>query len=108
MISVIIIAVGILVILGLVLVNLEHHARKIKIAAVIVVLMMIYFSVVAVFSSGKVDLNSPGGIVGGVYYYFGWLGSSLSQLWDIGKDSALAVGNVIKMNTSEKQSDGRN
>ena len=108
MITAIVVAVGILVILGLVLVNLEHHARKVKIAAVIIVLMMIYFSVVAVLGSGKVNLGSPGGIVSGVYYYFGWLGSSLSQLWDIGKDSAIAVGNVIKMNNSEKNNDGRN
>lgn len=105
--SVIVIAVGILIVMGLILVSAEHHARKIKIAVVIVILMMIYFSVVTVLSSGNVDLSSPGGIASGIYYYIGWMGSSFAQLWDIGKDSAIAVGNVIRMNTSEKENDGR-
>ncbi len=108
MLSVIVIAVGVLIVIGLILVSAEHHARKVKIAVVLVILMMIYFSVVAVLSSGNVNLSSPGGIVSGVYYYFGWLGSSIAQVWDIGKDSAIAVGNVIKMNNSEKHDDGRN
>jgi uncharacterized membrane protein len=107
MITVIIIAVAVLIVLGILLVNIEHHARKFKIAAVIIILMLIYFSVIAVLGSGEVNLNSPGGIVGGVYYYVGWVGHSLSQIWVIGKDSAIALGNAIRVNNTEEY-DGRN
>ena len=52
----------------------------------------------ALFSSEDVDLTSPKGIVKAVYLYFGWMGRTFSNLWDIGKDTAVSVGNVIKMN----------
>ena len=107
MISAIFVAIAILIVLGIILLNLEHHARKIKIAATIVLLMIVYFSITSVLNSGNVDMASPRGIVGGVYYYFGWLGNALGDVWSISKDSAIAIGNVIKINRTE-ETDGRN
>lgn len=100
------IAIGILILLGLVILNLEHHTRKIKIIVIVLLSLMIYFSIIGVLNSDKVSLNSPRGIVNAVYYYFGWLGQTVGNLWQIGGDTVTAVGNVVKFNQTEYE-DGR-
>jgi hypothetical protein len=83
--------------------------RKVKLTVILLVLVLIYFSVVTVFNSDKVDLNSPGGVINAVYIYFGWVGETGAKLFGIGKDTFNAVGNVIKGNQTEdkKADDGR-
>ena len=100
------IALGVLILLALVLLNFEHHTRKIKIAIMVLLALLIYFSVVGVLNSDNVSLDSPKGVVGAVYYYFGWLGETFSNLWEIGGDTATAVGHVVKFNQTEYD-DGR-
>jgi len=95
------IAIGILVLLTLFFLNLEHHTRKIKIAFVVLFALLIYFSVIGVLNSKEVSLDSPKGIVSAVYYYFGWLGNTFNNLWEIGGNTVVAVGNVIKFNQTE-------
>ena len=92
----------ILVVFALVYLRIEHHARKVKIIVLIVVGLLLYLSVVSVFGSKKFDLSSPEGILKAGYSYVGWIGHSVLQIWDIGKDSVKAVGNVIK---NESRSD---
>lgn len=98
------IAIGIVVLIGLVLLQIEHHTRKYKIAIVIILIAVIYFSIMSVFSSEEVDLTSPRGMINAVYVYFGWIGTTTSSLWDIGTDTVSMVGNAIKTsNTSEEK-----
>ncbi len=88
----------------------EHAGRKVKLVFILVVLLLIYASVVGWFGSDKVDLDSPKGVVNSVYLYFGWIGKNVANIADIGKDSVIAVGNVIKgnqTNDSKKINDGR-
>ena len=94
------IAVGLLVFLGLFLMQMEHHTRKIKVILVVLLALLIYFSIVNIFSSEKVDLTSPRGVINGVYVYFGWIGTTISNLWDVGSDTVHTVGNAVKMNST--------
>ena len=47
------------------------------------------------------DESSPKDVVTTIYLYFGWLGNTIGQLWDIGQDTAKTVGNVVKVNDSD-------
>jgi NADH:ubiquinone oxidoreductase subunit 2 (subunit N) len=98
------IAVAIIVILGLFYLQLEHHTRKIKIAAIIAIAALIYFSITGIFTSDQVDLTSPSGIVNAVYLYVGWIGSTATELWDIGAQTTHMVGNAIKVNSTQEDS----
>ena len=93
-------AVGLMIFIGLFLVTLEHHAKKVKVIFLVLIGLFLYFSIVGVFSSEKVSLNSPKGIMNAIYVYFGWIGATLGRLWDIGGDTVQTVGNAIKLNTT--------
>ncbi len=93
------------IILGLIIlmiIEMEHRARKVKIIAMILVGLLLYFSISGLFASSKVDLKSPRGIIDGVYLYVGWIGHTTSSLWDIGTNTVSLVGNAIKMNNTEQ------
>ena len=81
--------------------NLEHHGRKLKWIALIIIGVLLYFSIANIFTSEDVDLSSPKGIINAVYVYVGWIGETSAKLWDIGKDTTVAVGNAIKLNQSK-------
>lgn len=88
----------------------EHHLRKVKLAVILLVLLLIYFSIAIWSNSEAVDFSTPGGIMNAVYVYFGWVGETSAKLFGIGKDTVVAVGNVIKVNQTEdkkKVDDGR-
>lgn len=97
------IIIGVLVLLGIWFLKMEHHARKVKIVVLVVIIALIYFSMVGIFSSEKVDLTSPRGIINSVYVYFGWIGQTSSALFDIGADTVNLVGNAIKINNSDEE-----
>lgn len=101
------IIIGVFVFIGLWVLKLEHHTRKFKIAIVIIFGLMIYFSMVSIFSSEQVDLTSPRGVVGAVYVYFGWIGQTASNLWDIGTDTVHLIGNAIKVDKIEEDKEPR-
>ena len=98
------IAIIILIIIGLAYLKFEHHTRTLKIAAIIIIGFMIYFSIIGVFSSEHVDLTSPRGIINGVYLYVGWIGQTANSLWNIGTDTVTMVGNAVKINNTEDNS----
>ena len=97
------IAIGVLVIVGIFLLKIEHHTRKYKVFGMILIGLIIYFSVIGIFSSGQIDITSPSGIINGVYLYIGWIGQTASSLWDIGANTVYMVGDAIKSNVTEKR-----
>ena len=96
------IAIAVVIIIGFILLQLEHHARRYKIIIAIILIAILYFSIIGIFSSGEVDLTSPRGIVNSVYLYFGWIGSTVTSLWDIGTDTVTLVGNAVKINNTSE------
>ena len=97
------IIIVVFVLVGLWYIKMEHHATKIKIVVLIIIGIIVYFSMMSIFSSEEVDLTSPRGIVNSVYIYFGWMGQTASHLWNIGTDTTTLVGNAIKINNSNKE-----
>ena len=96
------IIIAVIVLIGFWYLQLEHHTRKIKIAVLILIIAIFYFSMITIFTSQEVDITSPRGVVNAVYLYFGWIGQTASNLWDIGVDTTNLVGNAIKINRTEK------
>ncbi|MBU2577085.1 MAG: hypothetical protein KKF50_05185 [Nanoarchaeota archaeon] len=101
------IVLGVLIILGLWYLKMEHHTRRVKIIVIVIIGILIYFSMVGIFSSEKVNLTSPRGVVNGVYVYFGWIGQTASNLWDVGTDTVRTVGNAIKINNNSEKDESR-
>ncbi len=91
----------ILVFIVLAFLKIDHHTRVLKIFVLLGILLLIAFSMYNLFKVKEIDLSSPKDVVNTVYLYFGWLGNTLTQLWDVGKDTITTVGNVIKINQSE-------
>jgi len=96
-----IIVIAIFLIIGLIALKTGHQTRKIKIIIVIVIGFLLYFSIVSLFTSEKVDITSPRGIIQATYLYFGWIGQTASNLWDIGVDTVHLVGNAVKFNNTK-------
>ena len=94
--------IAVFILIGLWALKMEHHTRKVKIGVIALVALLIYFSMVGIFTSEKVSLTSPRGIVNAVYIYFGWMGQTAGDLWDIGTDTVTLVGNAIKINNTEE------
>jgi glucan phosphoethanolaminetransferase (alkaline phosphatase superfamily) len=104
-----IIILGVLIFVAFFFLKMEHQTRRVKIILIILAIMLIYFSLVGILNSEKVDLKSPRGVVSAVYLYFGWIGQTASNLWDVGKDTFGMVGNAIKLGnyTDKDKNDGR-
>ena len=101
------IIIGVFILIGLWYLKMEHHTRKVKVIIIAIIGVLIYFSLMGVFTSEKVDLTSPRGIVNGVYVYFGWMGQTMSSLWKIGEDTVRIVGNAIRINDNEEEENSR-
>ncbi len=99
------IVIAIFVFVGLLYIRLEHGMSKIKILIIIIVGFIFYFTIVNHFTSDQVDLTSPRGIVNGVYLYVGWVGSTASNLWNVGTDTVHSVGNAVKINNTEEDTE---
>lgn len=96
------IMVAAVVFMALLLLKTENITKRVKIFIVIMLGFILYLSVVGWFASDKLDLSSPQGVANAVYVYFGWIGQTASNLWDVGADTASMVGNAIKVNTTEE------
>jgi len=101
------IAIAVLIFLGFTYLKLEHHGQKIKIAILLIIGAVIYFSIIGHFNTQELDITSPRGIVNSVYLYFGWIGNTASSLWDIGVDTTHIVGNAIKINNTGQEDSRR-
>ena len=101
------IIIAVFVIIGLFLLKMEHHSRKVKVLIIVLIGFTLYFSIAGMLTSERVDLTSPRGIVNAVYVYFGWIGQTTANLWDIGTDTVALVGNAIKLNDSDAESGRR-
>jgi hypothetical protein len=89
------IIIGVLILLGLWLIK-SRCTRKIKILVLIILGLLLYTSVVNLFTPQKISLNSPQGIFNAIYVYFGWVGQTLGKLFEVGGDAVRMVGNAIK------------
>ncbi|MCK5342294.1 MAG: hypothetical protein KAR20_02755 [Candidatus Heimdallarchaeota archaeon] len=96
------IILGVFALVLFALLKMDHHVRVVKIAAIAIIGILIYFSMMGIFSSEQVDVTSPRGIVQATYLYFGWIGETTGKLFDIGKDTVNLVGNAIKINNSDE------
>ena len=97
-----VIVIGIVILIALLFLKFDHQINRVKIIALIIIAFLIFLSVTKVFSSGENDLGSPRGVVNAVYGYFGWMGRTVANLWDVGKETAGAVGDAVNLNSSEK------
>ena len=95
------------VIIGLIILKAEHQTRKVRILVIIIIGFLLYFSIVSLFTSEQVDITSPRGVVKATYLYFGWIGRSAANLWDIGTDTVHLVGNAIKFNNTKPENPQR-
>ncbi|MBU3924158.1 MAG: hypothetical protein KJ592_04525 [Nanoarchaeota archaeon] len=98
------IIIVIFILVGASYIKMEHHSRKIAIVLMVIIGALIYFSFVGLFTSKQVDLTSPRGVINAVYIYFGWIGQTATNLWDIGVETTHTVGNAIKINNTETKS----
>ena len=92
------IVIGVIVVLALLLLRVDHSFKRVKTVALILIAFLIFFSVTSFFTSKELDLTSPRGVVNGLYFYAGWIGKTASNLWDVGKGTVGMVGNAIRLN----------
>lgn len=78
--------------------KVEHQGRRIKIIVIILVALFIYLSVSQVFTSPSVDLKSPKGVISAFYFYVGWVGKSISNIWSIGAETTGKVIQAVRLN----------
>ncbi len=83
--------------------KLDHHAHILKTVIIIGIILLLGFSMYNMFKSKNIDYSSPKEIINTIYMYFGWLGNTVSELWQVGKDTVSTVGNVIKIEDSDIQ-----
>ena len=95
------IIITIFIVIGLIILRAEHQTRKVKIMILVIIGFLLYFSIAILFTSEQVDITSPRGVARATYLYFGWIGRSISNLWDIGVDTAHLVGNAVKLNNTQ-------
>lgn len=94
------IIIAIFVVLGFTLLKLEHHTRKIKVVILALLAAVLYFSLMGLLNSTEFSFSNPRGIVNAVYNYFGWIGRTGSEIFDIGKNTVSLVGNAVKLNAT--------
>ncbi len=96
------IILGLLLVIGSVVLKFEHHSKRVMLVIAIVFGLLLYFSVAAIFNSADADLSSPKGVVKAVYLWAGWVGNAVVDIFDVGKDAVVGIGNAIKVNISEE------
>ena len=98
-----IIIILVLLFVGFEVIKLEHHAKRLKVVLLIIVAILLYLSIIGMMRSEKVDLSSPSGLMNTAYVYFGWVGQTAVNLWDVGVETVHMVGNAIR----NKDDDGK-
>jgi len=99
------IVIGVFILIAFYYIKMEHHARKLKVVAAILIILLLYFSVSGVLNSNQVDITSPSGIVNAVYLYVGWIGHTAVNLWNVGVETVNMVGNAVKVGGGEDDED---
>lgn len=97
------IIIALFVFIGLFALKMEHSTKRYKVIVIVVIGFLLYFSMMSLFSSQEVDLSNPRGIVNAVYIYFGWVGQTAGNLWDVGTETVSMVGNAVKTNNSDEE-----
>lgn len=101
------IIIALIVLIGLKYLKVENYLQNAKLFVLIIIIALIYFSMMGVFSSDKIDLNSPRGVANAIYVYYGWIGQTVGNIWGIGSNTANLIGNAIRINNSDKDESRR-
>lgn len=65
------------------------------------IILLIYFSISPKLKAQELEFNSPKAILNSVMVYSSIIGESIMSVINTGKNSVIAVGNVIKGNQTE-------
>ena len=99
MIGWILLLIGILL-AGFLFLKLEHTKKTFKIAIILIILVLIYFSIMQFMSNNNADVSSPGNAIQTGYAYLSWMGHAIVNLWNISGDVISTIGNAIKGNST--------
>tara|TARA_Y100000310_G_C20378255_1_gene666806 strand:- start:64 stop:387 length:324 start_codon:yes stop_codon:yes gene_type:complete len=85
-----IIVIGILIVMTIILIKMNHFRHKIMIIALLVFILFLYSSISIVNKANEFDLKTTEGFFSAIKVYTGWLGNGFQNLKTI-------TGNMIKM-----------
>jgi glucan phosphoethanolaminetransferase (alkaline phosphatase superfamily) len=90
------------IIIALIWLEVEKKFKWVKIVLLLALVAILYFSFLGASKTQEFDYSSPRGIYMAVYSYVNWVGSTAKDVFAIGKDTVLLVGDVIKENHSSE------
>jgi hypothetical protein len=95
------IILGALLVIGLFIIRVSHAGKRIKLVAILLIIVLIYASATTVVSKNDIKLNSLGGYGKAISLYLGWMVDTSSNLWKVSGDVIKTVKNTVN-NTIEK------
>jgi len=90
----IIVIVVVLIILAFL--KYEHIRKTWHVLLLILLLLLIVVSMTTMIRTGQMDFSSPQSTINSMAIYFSWLGHTSIQIFNVGKESFVTVGNVIR------------
>lgn len=85
-----IMVVGILVVLAVIMIRMNHFRHKMTIILLLVFALFLYTTIVVVDKTNEFDLTTTEGFFSAAKVYLGWLGNGFNNLKSL-------TGNAIKM-----------
>ncbi len=89
--------IGVAVVIGIILIKMNHFRHKLTIIVLLFLAMFIYSTVVLVNTTNELDLETTEGLFQAIKIYTGWLGNGFQNLKGI-------TANAIKMDWSSSNS----
>ena len=86
---------GILVVAGLIFIQFEHHAKKLKVMVGLAVVLLVFFSVMGFYNSGQSDFSSIKSSLDTVFFFAGWMWQSSLEIWGAGVDFTGRVIGIV-------------
>jgi glucan phosphoethanolaminetransferase (alkaline phosphatase superfamily) len=87
---------GILIVIGLIFIQFEHHTKKLKVMIVISILMLIFFSVIGFYNSGQSDFSSIKSSIDTTFFFLSWIWQSSLEIWDAGVEFTGKVVGIVR------------
>ena len=95
------IILAVILVVVFILLKANYHGEKVKVIALILIGLLLYFSITSLFNKNDVDLKSAHGVADAVYMYVGWVGRTITDLATIGKDAVGSVKEKVSFNISD-------